>query len=196
MNFGELAMSCFELILLAVLFFGFLGVAAWLKKTRTPGPSPERAAVVQEGLKYRLVHRSIRAESDEPLPEGDGYYVLRVNDNRRLSWAELPPGLVSFEVAGTSSHEDELQRDTFKPGSTLSLMLEVDNVYDPGAVRICSPDSSTQIGYVPRELAPKIGTALKRDEVVRCVSLWEESRQNRRTGLRVLVVSKGVDFST
>jgi len=189
-------MSCFELILLAVLFFGVVGAFAWLKKAPRPLPSTRKGPVAPESVGYKLVHRSIRAESDEPLPSGEGYYVLRVNDNRRLSWAKLPPGLVSFAVAGTSSHEDALQRDIFAPGSNLSLVLETDNVYDPGGVKVCSVDLSTQIGYVPRELAPKVGTALKRKEVARCISLWEETKQNRRVGLRVLVVSKGVDFRT
>ena len=189
-------MSCFELILLAALFFGAMGVFAWLKKSRKPRLSTRKEPVAAGRLKYKLVHRSIRAESDEPLPIGEGYYVLRINDNRRLGWTMLPSGLVSFPVAGTSSHQDELQRDVFAPGSNLSLVLELDNVYDPGAVKVCSLDLSTHIGYVPRELAPKVGTALKRNEVARCISLWEETQQNRRVGLRVLVVSKGIDFST
>jgi hypothetical protein len=189
-------MSCLELTLLALLFFGVIGAFAWFKKTRTSKPKVKRRPVTVETLKYRLVHRSIRADADDPLPDGDGYYVLRVNDNRRLSWAALPPGLLSFVVAGTSSHQDALQSDDFSPGSSLSLVLEPENVSDPGAVKVCSFDRSTQIGYVPRELAPKVGTTLRREEVARSISLWEETRQNRRVGLRVLVVSKGVDFST
>jgi len=189
-------MSCLELILLASLFFMAIGAFAWFKKTFSSQASTRKEPVTAQTVKYKLVHRSIRADADEPLPAGDGYYVLRVNDNKRLSWEELPPGLLSFTVAGSSRHQDELQKEAFAPGSSLSLALDSDNVYDLNAVKICSPNLSTQIGYVPRELASKVGKAIKRGEVARCISLWEETEQNRRVSLRVLVVSKGIDFST
>ena len=189
-------MSCLELILLGCLLFGVIGAFAWFKKTSLSQTSARKEAVAAEPVKYRLVHRSIKAEADGPLPTGDGYYVLRVNDNKRIGWETLPPGLLSFAVAGTSRHQDGLQADAFAPGSSLSLVLEPDNIYDPYAIKICSPDLSAQVGYVPRELAPKVGRAIKRGEVTRCISLWEEVEQNRRVALRVLVVSKGIDFST
>ena len=189
-------MSCLELILLACLFFGVIGAFAWFKKTSSSQTSTRKEPATPETVKYRLVHRSIKADADEPLPAGNGYYVLRVNDNKRLGWEALPPGLLSFPVAGTASHQDKLQEDAFAPGSSLSLVLEPDNIYDPNAVKICSPDLSTQVGYVPQELAPKVGKAMKRDEVARCIALWEEAEQNRRVALQVLVVSKGTDFST
>jgi len=188
--------SFLELVILATVFFGAIGVFAWFKRIRSFQSPTRKESVTTETVKYRLVHRSIRADADEPLPTGDGYYVLRIGNHKRLSWATLPPGLLSFSVAGTSSHQDELQKDAFAPGSSLSLLPEPDNVYDPKAIKICSPDLSTQVGYVPGELAPKIGTALKRDEIARCISLWEETEMNRRVTLRVLVVSKGIDFST
>jgi len=189
-------MSCLELILLTVLFFGAIGIYAWVKKTQPSRPSTREKPVTEGTVGYRLVHRSIRSDADEPLPPGNGYYILRVNDNKRLTWATLPPGLLTFAVAGTSRHTDALQSDAFEPGSSLSLSLEPDNAYDPSAVKVCSANLSIQAGYVPRELAPKVGTALRRDEVARCISLWEETEQNRRVSLRVLVVSKGIDFIT
>ncbi|MGW8179157.1 MAG: HIRAN domain-containing protein, partial [bacterium] len=195
-NAGDGAMSCIEFILLGVLFFGAIGALARFKKTRPPQPSTRTESVTTESVKYRLVHRSIRAETDEPLPAGNGYYVLRVIDKRRLSWETLPPGLLSFSIAGTSSHQEALQKDAFAPGSSLSLLLEPDNIYDPGAIKICSPDLSTQVGYVPGELAPKVRNALKRGEIARCISLWEETEMNRRISLRVLVVSKGIVLET
>jgi len=188
--------SLLELVMLAAVFFGAIGVFAWFKKIRSIQSPTRKESVPTERVQYRLVHRSIRADADEPLPSGDGYYVLRIGDNKRLSWATLPPGLLSFTVAGTSSHQDELQREAFAPGSSLSLLLEPDNVYDPNAIKICSPDLSTEVGYVPGELASKVGTALKRGEIARCISLWEETEMNRRVKLRALVVSKGIDFIT
>lgn len=189
-------MSCFELILLALLFVGAVATFAWFQKGRSSQSSPRKEPMTGERIKYKLVHRSIRADADEPHPEGNGYYVLRVNDNKRLSWETLPPGLLSFAVAGALRHQEALQSDAFAPGSSLSLVPEPDNIYDPNAVNVCSPDLSAQAGYVPRELALKVGRALKRGEVARCISMWEEIEQNRRVALRVLIVSKGVDFST
>lgn len=188
-------MSCLELVLLAGVFFGGMGVYAWLRKTHRSRLLTQSKPATDQVVSYRLVHRSIRADASEPLPSGNGYYVLRVEDNKRLSWEELPAGLLTFEVAGASRHEEQLQSDAFAPGSSLALSLEPENPYDSNAVKVSSADLSLQVGYVPRELAPKVGRALRRKEVARCIALWEEIERNRRVGLRVLIVRRGIHFS-
>jgi hypothetical protein len=189
-------MSGLELIGLAALFFAAVGAFAWLRKSGAGRSSAARKRSAAKKDQYRLIHRSIKAGDADPLPPGNGYYVLRVKDNRRLTWQKLPPGFLCFSVAGTSSHQSELQDDAFAPGRSLALVPEPDNLSDPNAVRVCSPDLSTQIGYVPRDLALKVAKALSRDEIARCISLWEVTEQNRRITLRVLVVSRSIDLRT
>ena len=190
-------MSCLELILVGIVFCAGLGWYTWFRKTAPKRQAKRRsAAPVVKSPSYRLVHRSIKSEGLRPLPEGDGYYILSVADNRRLEWDELPTGLMTFPVSGIASHQTDLQRSAFKPGSNLLLRPEPESVTDPNAIRICSPDLNSCVGYVPKDLAPKVGMALKHGEIVRCISLWEVKRQNRRVELRILVVGRGVAFST
>jgi hypothetical protein len=189
-------MSCLELILIGIFFCAALGGYAWFRKESPRRRAKSVGAAQDRPPSYKLVHRSIKSEGDRPLPEGDGYYVYSLGEQRRLDWDQLPPGLLAFPVSGTASHAADLQGSTFDPGSNLLLRPEPDSITDPNAIRVCSPDLNSCAGYVPKDLAPKVGMAIKHGEIARCISLWELRRQNRRVELRVLVVAKGLDFRT
>jgi hypothetical protein len=85
-------------------------------------------------------------------------------------------------LAGVSFRLDEVQDESFAPGRRLALVAEPDNEHDPNAVGIWNEGRTLQAGYVPREIAPE----LEGDE--QAVSLWEFREEQRRVGLRVLIV--------
>ena len=79
-------------------------------------------------------------------------------------------------VAGVSYRPGALEDPSFDPGRRVALVPEPENPHDPNAVAIWNEERTTQLGYVPAEVAPE----LTGDE--QAVSLWRVEG-----GLRVLL---------
>ncbi len=104
-----------------------------------------------------------------------GYYLRDAETGEPLRWSD--PRFRVIPVAGVSYRTDALDDASFDPGRRLALVREPDNEHDPNAVAIWNEERTSQIGYVPRDVAP----ALRGDE--QAVSLWRVEG-----GLRVLIV--------
>ena len=89
------------------------------------------------------------------------------------------PRILVVPVAGVSFRPESLDDPSFEPGSAVSLVPEPDNPHDPNAVAVWNEERTLQLGYIPREIAPK----LTGDE--QAVSLWRVEG-----GLRVLIVPR------
>ncbi|HEU5065625.1 MAG TPA: HIRAN domain-containing protein [Gaiellaceae bacterium] len=111
------------------------------------------------------------------LERGQSGYRLRDAATGELVRWEDPRVLV-IPVAGVSFRPESLEDDSFEPGRRLALVPEPDNEHDPNAVAVWNEERTLQVGYVPRELAPRLGG----DE--QAISLWRVEG-----GLRVLIVS-------
>lgn len=104
-----------------------------------------------------------------------GYYLRDAETGEPLRWSD--PRFRVIPVAGVSYRMDVLDDASFDPGRRLALAREPENEHDPNAVAIWNEERTSQIGYVPRDVAP----ALRGDE--QAVSLWRVEG-----GLRVLIV--------
>ena len=109
-----------------------------------------------------------RAQSGYRLRDAATGELVRWEDSR----------ILVIPVAGVSFRPESLDDDSFEPGRRLALVPEPDNEHDPNAVAVWNEERTLQVGYVPRETAPK----LSGDE--QAVSLWRVEG-----GLRVLIVS-------
>jgi hypothetical protein len=112
-----------------------------------------------------------------------GYELRDAATNERVRWDD--PRIRVVPVAGVSFRPEALGDPGFDPGKRLALVPEPENEHDPNAVGIWDADRRTQLGYVPREVAPE----LRGDE--QAVSL-------RRVdgGLRVLIAPAGAWIGT
>ena len=110
-----------------------------------------------------------------------GYYPIDAT-GRFLSRDALPPELIVTHVAGAVHRPDALASDEAAPGSALTVRAEPDNPHDPNALAVLLP-SGEPVGYVPREVAPRI------DETWSAVVLREfrDSPRDPRTGLTMLL---------
>ena len=104
-----------------------------------------------------------------------GYRLRDVATGELVRWED--PRILVIPVAGVSFRPESLDDDSFEPGQRLRLVPEPDNEHDPNAVAVWNERRTIQVGYVPRELTPR----LKGDE--QAVSLWRVEG-----GLRVLIV--------
>lgn len=110
-----------------------------------------------------------------------GYYPVGA-DGRFLGRDELPDGLLVANVAGAVHRPDALASADAAPGRPLTLRPEPDNPHDPHAVAVALA-SGDVVGYVPRELAPRVGAGWS------AVVLRERRRSPRapRDGLTMLL---------
>ena len=108
-----------------------------------------------------------RAQSGYRLPDAASGEIVRWED----------PRLLVIPVAGVSFRPESLEDPSFEPGLPVVLVPEPENEHDPNAVAVWNEQRTLQVGYVPREIAPR----LKGDE--QAFSLWRVEG-----GLRVLVV--------
>ena len=115
-------------------------------------------------------------------PAAGGYHLRDASTGEIVRWRD--PRLRVVPVAGASYRVDALQDDAFAPGRRLALVREPENPHDPNAVAIWDAERRVQAGYVPAEVAPE----LTGDE--QAVSLWEFREDERRIGLRVLIVPR------
>lgn len=99
-----------------------------------------------------------------------------------IKWDD--PRLRVVPLAGASYRADALQDDGFAPGRRLALVPEPENEHDPNAVAVWDAARRLQGGYVPADVA----SGLRGDE--QAVALWEYRDEERRVGLRVLIVPR------
>jgi hypothetical protein len=104
-----------------------------------------------------------------------GYRLRDATTGELVRWED--PRILVIPVAGVSFRPESLEDDSFEPGRRLALVPEPDNEHDPNAVAVWNEERTLQVGYVPREIAPK----LRGDE--QAVSLWRVEG-----GMRVLIV--------
>ncbi len=149
---------------------------------KSAAPTWPPMALVPTGL--RPVHGASKAVRQR------GYSLHDARTDQAVSYeqlSELVPGAVIFHVAGTSHRLDALQSPAFAPGQPVALVPEPRNPYDRNAIGVWDKDRRAQVGYVPRELAPGIGQAIRRREALSAVCNFEFLENRRRTGLSVLL---------
>jgi hypothetical protein len=91
-------------------------------------------------------------------------------------------GLMIAHVAGAVHRPGALESDEAAPGAPLRLLREPENPHDPHAVAVLLA-SGELLGYVPRELAPRVGDGWS------AVVLRErrDSPRDPRTGVTMLL---------
>jgi len=110
-----------------------------------------------------------------------GYYPID-DAGRFLGRDALPDELIVSHVAGAVHRREALNSDDAAPGRPLTLRAEPENAYDPNAVAVVLA-SGEVVGYVPREVAPLVGSGWS------AVVLRErrDSPRDPRTGLTMLL---------
>jgi hypothetical protein len=110
-----------------------------------------------------------------------GYYPIDAA-GRFLAREAFPDDLIVSHVAGAVHRPDALASDDAAPGRPLTLRPEPDNAYDPNAVAVVLA-SGEAVGYVPREVAPLVGSGWT------AVVLRErrDTPRDPRTGLTMLL---------
>jgi hypothetical protein len=103
-----------------------------------------------------------------------GFFLRDAATGEPVRWEDERIRVVP--VAGISFRAEALANPSFAPGRRLALVPEPDNEHDPNAIAIWNEERTTQVGYVPRDVAPE----LRGDE--QAVSLWRVEG-----GLRVLI---------
>jgi hypothetical protein len=121
-----------------------------------------------------------------------------LHDDHDLGWSLHDPrlaeaGILVCKVAGVTHHEG-MQADDAGPGRPFALVPEPENPYDPNAVAIWDAGRKVQVGYVPRDLARTVSSALEAGTRLEAMCLAELIRKPReeRVGLRVLLAPRGV----
>jgi hypothetical protein len=104
-----------------------------------------------------------------------GYRLRDAATGELVRWEDSR--ILVMPVAGVSFRMESLDDDSFEPGRRLALVPEPDNEHDPNAVAVWNQERTLQVGYVPREIAPRLAG----DE--QAISLWRVEG-----GLRVLIV--------
>ena len=81
---------------------------------------------------------------------GDDFIIINPFDDAK------PPFEFLLLIAGYRYYQDNVPRESLKPGMAVRFELEPDNLRDPDAVRVVIPDVSEQTaGYVCRGLLPQ-----------------------------------------
>ncbi len=133
----------------------------------------------EERIRLRIDQTGFRGARGDEV-EGSGY---------RLVDAELPRDVRRVKVAGVSHRREALQSPVFAPGEELALVPEPDNPHDPNAVGVWDSRRLEQVGYLPADVARKIGRRLARGRVSKVISLWEwrQAGSGERVGLEILI---------
>ena len=103
-----------------------------------------------------------------------GYRLRDAATGEVVHWED--PRILVVAAAGVSFRAEALDDSSFDPGRRLALVPEPENEHDPNAVAIWNEERTIQVGYVPRDDAPRLAG----DE--QAVSLWRTDG-----GLRVLI---------
>jgi hypothetical protein len=100
-------------------------------------------------------------------------------------------GLVVSTVAGAGRHHAQALADEYSaaPGRPLILRRDPDNEHDPNAIAVHPDGGGAQLGWVPREVAPRIAADLDAGRPWAAVVLRERraSPRDPRTGLTMLL---------
>jgi hypothetical protein len=134
-----------------------------------------------EPIRLRVDETGFRgARGDEVV--GSGYRLVDPPD-------DLPRDVRRVKVAGVSHRREALQSPVFAPGQELALVPEPDNEYDADAVGVWDSRKLEQVGYLPADVARKIGRRLARGRVSKVISLWEwkQAGSGERVGLEILI---------
>jgi hypothetical protein len=121
-----------------------------------------------------------------------GYQVIDPQSGRYLARDApeiLDRGLRIAGVAGAGAHHaDALQSDAAAPGRTLVLRRDPGNEHDRNAIAV-EHAGGEQVGWVPRELAVDLASALDAGAPWTAVVLREHraSPRDPRTGLTMLL---------
>jgi HIRAN domain len=163
---------------------------------------PQPTETLPKVKNFRL--HKLDSERSENGVKAYGFEVLTVGDSRtssvgnRLAFqvtslmspskTELrDAGVYIFKVAGVSHRAGALQDKAFKPGSTLTLVIENDNPHDANAVSIWDERRRQMVGYVPREDNQTIRTMLRLHPDYQAISLREYRKSRKRVGLRAML---------
>ena len=103
-----------------------------------------------------------------------GYRLRDAATGEVVRWED--PRILVVPAAGVSFRAEALDDASFDPGSRLALVPEPENEHDSNAVAVWNEERTLQLGYVPREIAPKLAGNEQ------AVSLWRTEG-----GLRVLI---------
>jgi hypothetical protein len=121
-----------------------------------------------------------------------GYQLVDPGSGRFLA-CDAPEleasGLIVATVAGAARHHAEaLQSPAAEPGAPLVLRRDSGNPHDANAVAV-EAASGAPLGWVPRELAPRIAGDLDAGQPWSAVVLREQRRSPRdpRSGLTMLL---------
>jgi hypothetical protein len=119
-----------------------------------------------------------------------GFFIRDATTDRSISHqqlAELVPGAVVFNVAGTSHRQDALQGRAFALGEPVKLIPEPDNPHDRNAIAVWDTNRRKHIGYVPADLAPTVGRLYRGKEPFGATVFFEFLQGKRRMALSVLL---------
>ena len=99
-------------------------------------------------------------------------------------------GLESVNVVGERYRSDAIQDPCFAPGNEIVLQREPTNQYDPNAIAVWNAERTLQAGYIPRDEAKRLAKKLDGGERFRVLSIWETFEEDRRTGVRLLLIGE------
>ena len=98
--------------------------------------------------------------------------------------------VIDTKVVGVSKINDdgssrqELIRKLIREDDPIRLEPEPDNAYDPHAVRVLS-NHGHQIGYLPRETAERVASAIENEATIHCRVAWTGGEKFAGVGLRI-----------
>ena len=102
--------------------------------------------------------------------------------------------VIETKVVGVSkkntdgSSRQDIIKDSIVEGSEIRLEPEPDNPHDPDAIKVMTM-SSLQIGYLSREVAPTVKSAIDHDTNVIAKVRWVSGHEIQGVGLRVELVN-------
>ena len=110
---------------------------------------------------------------------GRGYRIRRISDQKIIEWQYLSKSdeLEAFSVAGIWFRRKDAGLG-WRPGWALILEPETDNPKDPNAVAVWDMGMNSQLGYVPKEHAPRIGEGLRAGKYRYCLLVWRSLSDN------------------
>jgi HIRAN domain-containing protein len=121
-----------------------------------------------------------------------GYQVVEADSGRYLGRDAPELSARGIRVAGVAGaarhHADALAAEDVGPGRPLELRRDPGNEHDPSAIAVHGPGGE-QVGWVPREIAAELASALDAGEPIAAVVLREQraSPRDPRSGLTMLL---------